>query len=156
MTRLAAPRTPDGRLTPEYTAWLNMKNRCYNPRYKNFNIYGGAGIYVCQRWRDSFANFLEDLGPRPSSAHSLDRICERASYMPGNCQWATVEEQNAVGRRKIPVTNTSGKLGVNYDTSKGVWRARIGIKGVRTTLYEGPSKDAAVTARLQAEQALGV
>lgn len=156
MKRNPSPRLPDGSLPPEYTAWLNMKNRCYNPMYEDYKNYGGAGIFVCERWKDSYANFLADMGTRPSTQHSLDRKCERASYTPDNCRWATIQEQNAVGRRKMQDTNTSGVVGVSYDSNRQRWIARITEAGVRTILYKGPSKDAAVIARLQAEQALGV
>lgn len=50
----------------EYQAWKSMKNRCYNPNYVNYHRYGGRGIYVCNRWKDSFENFLKDVGKAPS------------------------------------------------------------------------------------------
>lgn len=54
-----------------------------------------AGITVCERWRDSFENFLADMGERPSKAHSIDRFPNRdGNYEPGNCRWATAIEQS--------------------------------------------------------------
>lgn len=88
--------------TLEYTAWTNMKDRCYNPNMKSFHNYGGRGIKVCDRWME-FAAFLSDMGLKPSKAHSLDRIDFNGDYEPSNCRWATYKEQarNRRGNRKI-------------------------------------------------------
>src|SRR5690606_36650999 len=76
--------------TAEYRTWQQMKNRCLNPNFTSYPNYGGRGVKVCDRWLNSFENFLADLGPRPSSKHSLDRFprCD-GDYEPGNCRWAT-------------------------------------------------------------------
>lgn len=79
--------------TPEYRAWANMKDRCYNENSQRYHDYGGRGITVCKRWRDSFDNFLEDLKKRPTARHSLDRIDNEGNYTPKNCRWATPKEQ---------------------------------------------------------------
>jgi len=80
--------------TPEYRAWQMMKNRCYNTRSKDYPYYGGRGIAVCKRWVDSFPNFLEDMGRRPSPLHTLDRIKTARGYSPSNCRWATRKVQS--------------------------------------------------------------
>lgn len=81
--------------TPEYCAWSNMIQRCTNPKHPSFREYGGAGIAVCRRWRESFAAFLADMGRRPSARHSIDRYPDNSGgYEPGNCRWATQSEQN--------------------------------------------------------------
>ena len=77
----------------EYRAWQNMKARCYNPNNKYYKNYGERGIEVCDRWKDSFENFFEDMGPKPSSKHSIDRIDVNGNYEPENCKWSTDQEQ---------------------------------------------------------------
>jgi hypothetical protein len=79
--------------SPEYKAWGGIKRRCYNPSDREFHNYGGRGITVCDRWRDSFDAFLADVGTRPSPRHSIDRIDNDRGYEPGNVRWATRETQ---------------------------------------------------------------
>lgn len=81
------------RATKEYKAWSNMISRCENPNVERFPHYGGRGITVCDRWRNSFPAFLEDMGRKPSLDHSIDRIDVNGNYEPGNCRWATPEQQ---------------------------------------------------------------
>lgn len=84
---------------PEYRAWRNMLDRCGNQRRKDYKHYGGRGISVCSRWRDSYKLFLSDMGRKPSADHSLDRIENNGNYCPGNCRWATKTEQLKNRRR---------------------------------------------------------
>jgi len=84
-----APR--EGR-EPEYEVWRAMRRRCRNPNTEDYKYYGGRGIEVCERW-DSYQNFINDMGKRPSDFHSIDRIDVDGNYEPDNCRWATAKEQ---------------------------------------------------------------
>lgn len=84
---------------PEYKIWKAIRYRCNQPRCKDFAAYGGRGITVCERWQ-SFENFYADMGSRPSSCHSIDRIDNDAGYKPDNCRWATATEQRLNQRRQ--------------------------------------------------------
>ena len=84
----------------EFRAWANMLTRCYNLRLPAAKHYSGRGIGVCDRWRHSYENFLADMGRRPSSELSLDRINNDLGYSPDNCRWATRSEQMK-NRRKF-------------------------------------------------------
>jgi len=79
--------------TKTYRVWNDMKKRCANPNHPSYHNYGGRGIDVCDRWKYSYDNFLTDMGERPSNNHSLDRIDNNDSYTPGNCRWATLQQQ---------------------------------------------------------------
>ena len=76
-----------------------MRRRCSNPKSIGFKSYGGRGIRVCERW-DTFANFLADMGRKPSARHSIDRIDNDGDYEPDNCKWSTPKEQ--ASNRRLP------------------------------------------------------
>lgn len=81
-----------GKLTRTFSCWCNMRTRCYNPNCERFKNYGGRGITVCAQWRESYAQFLADMGECPPGL-SIDRIDVHGNYEPGNCRWATREQQ---------------------------------------------------------------
>lgn len=94
MTKLKHGHAAGRRRTPEYQVWSNMRGRCLTETHPQFENYGGRGITICQRWLDSFRDFLADVGPRPSDKHSLDRYPNNdGNYEPGNVRWATRMEQ---------------------------------------------------------------
>lgn len=98
-----AKKRPDRR-TPEYNAWINMIQRCEDKSLRAYHRYGGRGISVCPEWRHSFATFLANMGRRPTSSHSLDRIDVNGNYEPWNCRWATWKEQQRNRSNNVRVT----------------------------------------------------
>ena len=87
--------------SPTYYSWQAMKSRCENPRNWKYNQYGGRGIKVCDRWRNSFINFMQDMGERPSG-YTLDRIDPNGNYEHNNCRWATPKQQANNKRNSYP------------------------------------------------------
>lgn len=79
---------------PEYKAWKAMKARCYAPCNKHKGNYQAKGIEVCERWINSYENFLEDMGRKPTGKHTLDRINNNGNYEPNNCRWLLQEGQS--------------------------------------------------------------
>jgi hypothetical protein len=108
--------------TPAYNNWRHMLTRCCNPRSRAFAAYGAKGITVCERWRTGFENFLEDMGPRPSPKHQLDRYPNQTgNYEPGNVRWATARQQARNRRNNVNLT-VDGKT-----QSIAAWSAEAGI-----------------------------
>lgn len=108
--------------TPEHRAWAGMKQRCTNQNLPRYSGWGGRGITVCQRWKDSFLTFYEDMGPRPPDKDSVERIDNDGNYEPGNCKWATWLEQSRNTRRTRLITYN----GETHCISE--WACMLGIK----------------------------
>jgi hypothetical protein len=110
----------------EYAIWCGMKARCCNENSPAYARYGAKGIRVCERWLHSFANFYADVGPRPSSRHSLDRIDSKGNYEPGNVRWATPEEQGANQTKSIPLEFNGEKKTIRqWSLTTGIDEGRI-------------------------------
>lgn len=132
----------------EYSSWTAMKSRCLNENSNNFNNYGGRGIKVCERWKESFENFYEDMGDCPER-HSLDRIDVNGDYTPENCRWASPNLQNY--NKRIRKDNISGKTGVSYETKGNKWVAEISVDGVHYRLGRFDDLEKAISTREFAE-----
>lgn len=115
-----------GRVSRTYEAWHSMKARCYNRGDNRYRLYGARGIRVCDTWRNSFEQFLADMGEAPAGL-SLDRIDNDGDYSAANCRWATVREQGNNRRTNRVVTYN----GLRYTVTQLAIEA--GIK--RVTLY---------------------
>jgi len=118
---------------PLYYTWRSMHRRCDSPSQTRYERYGGRGITVCERWsgRGGFANFVKDVGNKPSTEHQLDRISNDGNYEPTNCRWATRSFNQY--NKSTGKDNTSGYKGVSkFISSRGklYWRARYGIKTI--------------------------
>lgn len=81
--------------TGEYVSWISMKQRCHDEKHSNYTLYGAKGVSVCDRWRNSFENFLADMGRKKHTDYSIDRIDPKGDYEPGNCRWASQPEQQS-------------------------------------------------------------
>jgi len=118
--------------SPEYITWKGMVGRCQQTYHTCYYKYGAKGISVCDRWL-KFEAFLEDMGPKPTAKHSIDRIDPKGNYEPSNCRWATMREQqnNRTSNRLLPfngemltMAEASRRSGIAYDTLKR--RANLG------------------------------
>ena len=86
--------------SPSYRSWDAMIQRCYDKSVPHYERYGGRGISVCDRWKNSFLDFLKDMGDRPEGK-TLDRIDNNGNYEPLNCKWSTIKEQSSNKRPRI-------------------------------------------------------
>jgi hypothetical protein len=110
--------------TPTYRSWTSMRQRCSQTTQIAYRFYGAKGIRVCDRWLNSFENFLADMGECPEGS-SIDRINSELGYEVGNCRWATRHEQNRNRKSNVFVTIE----GVTKCMSD--WADKFGVK--RTT-----------------------
>lgn len=87
-----------------YQIWSGIKQRCFNKKCSGYKKYGAKGITMNNEWKNSFTNFLNDMGDRPFSNASIDRIDNTKGYSKENCRWATKEEQANNTKKNIYIT----------------------------------------------------
>lgn len=128
--------------TPEFATWARMIARC-RPGGRDAHLYYDKGIRVCERWRDDFAAFLADMGPRPSPRHSIDRIDGSKGYEPSNCRWALPVVQANNTSRNVRITIGGVTLTIAQ------WMARYGIR--KSTVYQRVRRGMSLTEALTKE-----
>jgi hypothetical protein len=139
--------------TPTYLTWQAMRARCSKPNDPGYANYGGRGIRVCQRWQSAFKNFLEDMGERPDTSHTLERAdndkgydcgrcedCQARAAVP-NCRWATREEQQGnrrvtlrvvVGGESVLLKDAAKAHGIDYRTVYGRLKKNVPVEQALT------------------------
>lgn len=118
-----------------------MKTRCYNINSTQFSYYGGRGIKVCDRWLESFENFYEDMGDKPSKNHSIDRIDSEKDYSPENCRWVDNKTQIR-NRRNTKMINYKG---IVKPLSQFCEELTLPYNIIYTRIYKGWSVEKAFT-----------
>lgn len=128
--------------TPEHQCWHSIKSRCLNPKHRFFKYYGALGVTICDRWRNDFAAFLADVGPRPSPKHSIDRFPDNnGNYEPGNVRWATATQQIDNRRSTILIEFRGERI----SRAEACRRLGLNRKRVNERIRQGWSLEEALT-----------
>lgn len=129
-----------GHRTAEYQTWISIRARCLNANNKLYKYYGGRGVGMCDRWRNSYTAFLQDVGRKPFDGASIDRIDNNRSYEPGNVRWAT-QKQQCRNQRKTRWLTVGG---VTRPLTEWAELANLNYKTIHTRLSAGYSDEEAV------------
>jgi hypothetical protein len=136
--------------SPEFWVWNAAKRRCHSPRDKSYKNYGARGIKMCKRWRDDFGAFIEDMGRRPSDAHTLERLDNNKGYEPSNCAWRTVlvQANNKRNNRRLTAFGRTQTL--------PQWAREIGIpaSALSARLERGWTIEKAITEPSQKKETM--
>lgn len=132
---------------PLYNTWASIVSRCCNEKFVGYANYGGRGITICEKWRNSFGDFVQDMGSKPSDLHTVERKDNNGNYEPSNCKWGTRTEQ-CFNRRKFK-NNTSGYVGVKKVKTR--FFAVFDYEGVRYDIGRFGSALDAKVARIKFE-----
>lgn len=129
----------------EYSTWEAMKQRCFNPNNNAYKNYGARGITVCDRWKDSFENFLSDMGKKPNNDLSIERIDNEKGYFPENCKWATKAEQSKNKRFYYRYgTKQYTIMGATKTLREWCDHCRISVNTVRSRMVRGQTIEQAL------------
>lgn len=140
-----------GKVTKGYQTWKGIKQRCLNPKYKNFNLYGGKGINIDEEWVNDFSAFIQYIGEPPTSSHTIDRIDGTKGYVKGNVRWATYVEQGRNTNRNKKLTldgvvlcmaEWAEKLNISYSTIRSRKRYGWCDKCALTVTVSSPNTNA--------------
>ncbi len=134
--------------SPTYQSWAGMKQRCLNPKCREYKNYGGRGITICPRWIDSFEAFLTDMGEMPEGKTSIDRYPNcNGNYEPENCRWANAKEQNTNTRATILIEidgqakclkDWCRETGIKYTTARH--RIKVGMNPVAAITFKSAQR----------------
>ena len=136
---------------PLWSTWKSMIDRCANPKNKNWHRYGGRGISVCQRWRESFPSFASDMGPKPSEKYELERKNNNLGYSPENCEWATHIKQSNNKELSIIIDTPKGRMTIaeaarTFSIQPGTLYRRHHAGWVSARMFDPPRSTTSSTA----------
>jgi hypothetical protein len=128
-------KTHGMRNSKEYSTWSAMKVRCTHTKAKDFDRYGGKGIWICDEWVNSFETFFKHVGFAPTAQHSIDRIDNKKGYEPNNVRWATKTQQQRNKNNSVFVTDGTNVFHINDVATKlGISKGAAHLRLKRGTL----------------------